>query len=120
MTDKLNTLMDMLLDRARKAGADAADGIVAGGLGQEVSVRLGEVESVERSEDHEIGLRVLVGKRNAMISSSRIDEDPGPPGARQRRFQRVPLQSATGGRAWAWPGMAARFPAQSVARALLV
>ena len=40
MTDKLNTLMDMLLDRARKAGADAADGIVAGGFGQEVSVRL--------------------------------------------------------------------------------
>ncbi len=75
MTDKLNTLMDMLLDRARKAGADAADGVVAGGFGQEVSVRLGEVESVERSEDHEIGLRVFVGKRNAMISSSRIDED---------------------------------------------
>ena len=75
MTDTLESLMDMLLDRARKSGADAADGIVAGGFGEEVSVRLGKVEAVERSEEHEIGLRVFVGKRNAMISSSRIDED---------------------------------------------
>ena len=75
MADSLEPLMDMLLDRARKAGADAADGIVAGGFDQEVSVRLGKVEAVERSEDHEIGLRVFVGRRNAMISSSRIDEE---------------------------------------------
>ena len=75
MADSLEPLMDMLLDRARKAGADAADGTVAGGFGEEVSVRLGKVEAVERSENHEIGLRVFVGKRNAMISSSRIDGD---------------------------------------------
>ncbi|MGC6484539.1 MAG: TldD/PmbA family protein [Candidatus Puniceispirillales bacterium] len=67
--------MDMLLDRARKAGADAADGMVAGGFSQSASVRLGEVEAIERSEDHEIGLRVFVGQRNASISSSRLDED---------------------------------------------
>lgn len=75
MTDKLSTLMDMLLDRAHKAGADAADGMVAGGFSQSASVRLGEVEAIERSEDHEIGLRVFVGNRNASISSSRLDED---------------------------------------------
>ena len=66
--------MDMLLDRAQKAGADAADAVVAGGFGHSVSVRLGEVESIERSEDHDIGLRVFVGKRNASISTSRLDE----------------------------------------------
>ena len=75
MTDTLLPLMDMLLDRASKAGADGADAVVAGGFSQSASVRLGEVESIERSEDHEIGLRVFVGKRNASISSSRIDED---------------------------------------------
>ena len=75
MTDNFSTLMDMLLDRARAAGADAADGIVAGGHGHSVSIRLGEVEAVERSEDRDIGLRVFVGKRNASISTSRLDED---------------------------------------------
>lgn len=75
MTDNFSTLMDMLLDRARAAGADAADGIVAGGHGHSVSIRLGEVEAVERSEDRDIGLRVFVGKRNASISTSRLDEN---------------------------------------------
>jgi PmbA protein len=75
MADKLPQLMDMLLDRARKAGADAADGMVAGGFSQSATVRLGEVEAIERSEDHEIGLRVFVGQRHAGIFSSRLDED---------------------------------------------
>lgn len=75
MTDDFSKLMDMLLDRARAAGADAADGIVVGGHGHSVSVRMGEVESIERSEDHDIGLRVFVGQRNATISTSRLDED---------------------------------------------
>lgn len=74
MTD-FARLMDMLLDRARAAGADAADGIVVGGHGHSVSVRMGEVEAIERSEDHDIGLRVFVGHRNASISTSRLDED---------------------------------------------
>ena len=74
MTD-FAKLMDMLLDRARSAGADAADGIVVGGHGHSVSVRLGEVEAIERSEDHDIGLRVFVDGRNASISTSRLDED---------------------------------------------
>lgn len=75
MTNKISKIMDMLLDRARAAGADAADGMVAGGHGHSVSVRMGEVESIERSEDHDIGLRVFVGARNASISTSRLDEE---------------------------------------------
>lgn len=74
MTDFEN-LMDMLLDRARAAGADAADGIVVGGHGHSVSVRMGEVEAIERSEDQDIGLRVFVDGRNASISTSRLDEN---------------------------------------------
>jgi PmbA protein len=75
MTDQFSNLMDMLLDRARAAGADAADGMVLGGHSHGVTVRLGEVEAIERSEDHDIGLRVFVGGRNASISTSRLDED---------------------------------------------
>ena len=75
MTNKISKIMDMLLDRARAAGADAADGMVAGGHGHSVSVRMGEVEAIERSEDHDIGLRVFVGARNASISTSRLDEE---------------------------------------------
>ncbi|MGU9962385.1 MAG: TldD/PmbA family protein [Candidatus Puniceispirillales bacterium WSBS_2018_MAG_OTU23] len=75
MDDNFSTLMDMLLDRARTAGADAADGIVAGGRGHSVSVRLGKVEATERAEGRDIGLRVFVGGRNASISTSRLDED---------------------------------------------
>ena len=74
MNDTLTNLTDTLLDHARKAGADAADAIAMGGFSEEVSVRLGKVEAVERSEDNGISLRVFVGKRNAIVSSSRIDE----------------------------------------------
>ena len=74
MTDRFSHLMDMLLERARLAGADGADGIVVGGHGHSVSVRLGEVEAIERSEDYDIGLRVFVGKRSASISTNQLDE----------------------------------------------
>ena len=81
MTD-FAKLMDMLLDRARSAGADAADGIVVGGHGHSVSVRLGEVEAIERSEDHDIGLRVFVDV-TMICSKSRAHErnnsDRSPP-----------------------------------------
>jgi PmbA protein len=73
MTDDISTLMDMLLTRARDAGADAADGIVMGGHGHSVSVRMGAVEAIERSEGRDISLRVFVGQRNASISTSRLD-----------------------------------------------
>ena len=75
MTNQFSNIMDMLLDRARAAGASSADGMVLGGHGHSVSVRMGEVESIERSEDHDIGLRVFVGARNASISTSRLDEE---------------------------------------------
>ena len=75
MSIDLETIMSMLLDNARKHGADAADAIVAGGVSEEVSVRLGKLESIERSEDRNIGLRVFVDGRNAIISTASIDAD---------------------------------------------
>lgn len=75
MTEKLSDLIEQLLDAARSAGADAADAIVARGSSHSVSVRLGAVEAIERSEEHDIGLRVFVDGRNASISSSQLDSE---------------------------------------------
>jgi PmbA protein len=59
-----------LIEAARKAGADAADVLYAADASLGISVRLGELEDVGRSEGEEIGLRVFVGQRSATVSSS--------------------------------------------------
>ena len=55
---------------ARRMGADAADAVARADSSESVSVRLGVLEEVERSEGEEIGLRVFVGKRSASIHTS--------------------------------------------------
>jgi PmbA protein len=64
-----------LVDLARKKGADAADAVYVGDRSQGVSVRLGQLEDVHRSEGEEIGLRVFRGKRNATVASSDLSKD---------------------------------------------
>ena len=54
-----------LVELARRSGADAADAAYVGERSQGVSVRLGALEDVHRSEGEEIGLRVFLGRRNA-------------------------------------------------------
>jgi len=63
-----------LVERARKAGAEEAEAIVVEGQSLGVSWRLGKLEDVERSEGRDIGLRVFMGKRQAVVSSSDISE----------------------------------------------
>lgn len=65
--------LDLLADLIRKAtaaGADAADAILAGGTSVSVIRRLGETEKVERSEGSDLGLRVFIGRRQAIVSTS--------------------------------------------------
>lgn len=69
-TAQAETHVADLVQRARKAGADAADALYAGGASTNVQVRLGALEDVERSEGEEIGLRVFVGQRSASASTS--------------------------------------------------
>lgn len=69
------SLLDDLLARARRAGADAADALVARGISQSVSQRLGTPEAVERSEGHDLELRVFVGRRQAVVSSTDFKPD---------------------------------------------
>jgi len=63
-------LLDGLLSRARKAGAEAADAIFVQGAALSVAERLGKPEKLERAEGRDLGLRVFVGKRQAIASST--------------------------------------------------
>ena len=58
-----------LLARARKAGADAADALLVESSGQSATWRLGKLENVERAESCDLGLRVFVGRRQAIVST---------------------------------------------------
>ncbi|WP_171172271.1 TldD/PmbA family protein [Ruegeria sp. HKCCA0370] len=70
MTCSPEEISHHLLDVARKAGADAADAIVIDGSSVSVEVRGGALEHAERSEGTDLGLRVFLGKRSAIVSSS--------------------------------------------------
>ena len=64
-----------LLEQARRAGADACDGVLIAGTSVSVARRLGRIEHLERTEGQDIGLRVFVGRAAAIVSSS--STDPG-------------------------------------------
>lgn len=63
-------VLETLLKKAKAAGADSADAILTDSGAVSVSHRMGKLESVVRSEESEVGLRVFVGKRQAIVSSS--------------------------------------------------
>ena len=67
--DALN-LLDDLIAKAKAAGAEAADALVVGSVALSHAQRLGQVERLEREESQDLGLRVLIGKRQAMASST--------------------------------------------------
>jgi len=64
-----------IVTRARAAGADAADAVIAADRSVSVSVRMGALEDVERSESAELGLRVFTGKRSASVSTSDLSSE---------------------------------------------
>ncbi|WP_299921221.1 TldD/PmbA family protein [uncultured Pelagimonas sp.] len=63
-------LTQALLGAAKKAGADSADAIALSGTSISIDVRDGKLEQAERSEGQDIGLRVFVGQRSAIVSAS--------------------------------------------------
>ncbi len=66
-------LLAELIGRARAAGADVADAVLVSGTSISVQRRLGRTEQLERSEARDLGLRVFVGQRQAIVSSSTVD-----------------------------------------------
>ena len=71
----LSTLAQQLVEAAKRAGADAADAVAVRGVSQGVEVRDGRVEESERSEGDDVGLRVLVGQRQAVVSTNDVSGD---------------------------------------------
>ncbi|MEO1250436.1 MAG: DNA gyrase modulator, partial [Pseudomonadota bacterium] len=59
-----------LIATAKKAGADAADAILVKSTSLSAILRLDQTERVERLESADLGLRVFVGRRMAIVSSA--------------------------------------------------
>jgi PmbA protein len=68
--NELKALVSDILDRARRSGADAAEVSASDDAGLSVTVRLGELESVEFNRDRGFGITVYVGKRKGSASTS--------------------------------------------------
>ena len=66
---------ERLVKAALAAGADAADAVAVRGLSQSIEVRDGQVEESESSEGDDLGLRVLVGHRQAVVSTNDMSGD---------------------------------------------
>jgi PmbA protein len=81
MSVALDSLLDLtalteraerLVKAARAAGADAADAVALRSMSLAVELRDGRIEESERSEGDDLGLRVLVGQRQAVVSTNEI------------------------------------------------
>lgn len=62
--------LEALLKAAKDAGAETADAVATHGRSLGIAVRDNALEDVESSEGKDIGLRVMIGKRQACVSSS--------------------------------------------------
>jgi PmbA protein len=78
------SFLDDLLAASRRSGADAADAILIDRRSLSLAWRLGREETVERAEGVDLGLRVFIGARQAMVSSSDLST-----GARRELVERA-------------------------------
>ena len=77
MEDTENNMLERLDDlmlRAKQQGADGADAVYVHGVSLSASQRMGQPEHLERAEGADIGLRILIGKRQAIASTSNISD----------------------------------------------
>lgn len=75
MHKDLSQLTAALLKAAKANGADAADAIAVTGTSVSIDVRAGALEHAERSEGVDIGLRVLIGQKQACVSASDVRDE---------------------------------------------
>ncbi|KPC53119.1 metalloprotease PmbA [Amantichitinum ursilacus] len=67
---QLADLASQVLDQARQQGASDCDVEISESFGQNVTVRLGEVETIEYNRDKGMGVTVYVGKQKGHASTS--------------------------------------------------
>ena len=73
--DFFEGLVDQALAHAKKLGATDAGADASEGCGLSVSVRKGELETVERNRDKSLGVTVYVGQRRGNASTSDFSEE---------------------------------------------
>ncbi|WP_424967112.1 TldD/PmbA family protein [Dinoroseobacter sp. S375] len=75
MPQDLSHLTEALLLAAKSAGAEDADAVAVEGTALSIDVRAGKLEQAERSEGVDLGLRVLIGQKQAIVSASDVKPD---------------------------------------------
>jgi PmbA protein len=93
----LTELAERLVEAARRAGADTADAVAIRSVSLSVEVREGEVEESERAEGDDVGLRVLVGRRQAVVSTNDVKGDVSQLAERAVAMARVALEDPFAG-----------------------
>ena len=71
----LADLAERLVAAARRAGADQADALALRSVSLSVDVRNGSVEESQRSESDDLGLRVIVDRKQAVVSTNDLKGD---------------------------------------------
>jgi PmbA protein len=69
-TPEAQSILESLIADAKAAGAEAVDAVLFHSVSSGVSWRMGKLEDVDRSEAADLGLRVLMGKRQASVSTT--------------------------------------------------
>ncbi|MCY7388350.1 MAG: metalloprotease PmbA [Burkholderiales bacterium] len=71
----LADLAQFSLDRAKALGATAAEVEISTSLGQDVTVRLGEVETIEHNRDKGLGITVYIGQKRGNASTTDLSRE---------------------------------------------
>src|SRR6204780_1449519 len=71
----LSDVAERAVAAAKRAGADQADAFAVRGVSLSVEVRDGAVEESQRAEGDDLGLRVLVGRKQAVVSTNDLNAD---------------------------------------------
>ncbi|AUH53542.1 metalloprotease PmbA [Chromobacterium sp. ATCC 53434] len=73
--DTLDGVAARVLELARQHGASAAEADVSEGVGQTVSVRLSEVETIEYNQDKGVSVTVYLGQRKGHANTSDFSDE---------------------------------------------
>ena len=93
----LTDLADRLVAAARRAGADSADAVAVRSVSLGVEVREGAVEESERAEGDDVGLRVFIGRRQAVVSTNDVAANVGELAERAVAMAKVAPEDAYAG-----------------------
>ena len=74
MNNKIENSLNLLLDTAKKLGAESATVVGNENTSVSVSARLGKLENVERNESKSIGLELIDNKRKVTLSSTNFNQ----------------------------------------------